>query len=645
MRRRLLVAVAWAAAVISPVGVLLAYWTAGQVPWTVPIGGVDPIGVLFPAAGAFLISRRPRLVFPWLLWGTGVIWTVYLLCFASIHWMTAFAPNPLIPYVAWPAAWLWLWVVPPFVGIMPLIFPDGRLPSRRWRPVLYGNLVLMVGHSLLLGLSPDPSFELGLPIRNPFGVEALGSIPEVVESWITPPMLVLSMLGVLSLGFRYKAAAPETRRQIAWYFYTMVAFIATWAIRFEDPKLVTLHLLMAAAIPIAIIAAVLRHQLYGIDVILNRTLVYVLLAVVVGTVYLGLIWLGSVLADGYGPLAGLGAAMAAGVLFDPLRTLLQAAVDRLLNVERDPYRMADQLSRTVQEAGDPSEALATATSMVRWALGARGAGVEVHGERLLSFVDGELGEEPKAVPLAWHGEPVGRLLLAGARQGREPLSVLAKHLAELAHAVRLTSDLRRSRERIRVTRDEERRRLGRELHDGLGPSLTSVTLTLDEARRRLDADPDAVAELLVRVREEMTHTIVSVRELVYGLRPPALDDLGLEGALRVFAQAPGPRVDVRVDGSLADLPAAVEVAAYRIAQEALTNVRRHAHAASALIGLTRVDGELRVTVADDGVGLPVSPSAGVGLTSMRERAAETGGSCTAGPRPGGGTEVIARLPL
>ncbi|MEU4700300.1 sensor histidine kinase [Nonomuraea dietziae] len=636
--------IAWAGAVFSPVAALLSWWMTEQVPWPTSMEGIDPIALLFPVAAAFLIARRPRLPFVWIMWGTGVVWAVYSLAFSGTHWLTAYAPGPYVPYLGWLALWLWLWAVPTFIGIMPLLFPDGRLPSRRWRWVLYGNLFLMVGHSLLLGLSPDAGFELEMEgFDNPFGIDALGTIPETVESWITPPMMGLSVLGLLSLVSRYLAAGPELRRQIAWYAATMGVFVGFWLVRGDDPVLGAVQLVLAGGIPISIIAAVLRHRLYGIQIILNRTLVYGGLAVVVGVIYAALIWLGDHLVGSYGPVAGLVAAMLAGALFHPVRLRLQQAADRLFDVERDPYRAADRLSRTVQEAGDPAEALATATSVVRWALGARGAAVEIEGT--VTIVDGELGEEPKAVPLDWHGEPVGRLLLNGVRQGREPLAVLAKHLAELAHAVRLTTDLRRSRESIRTTRDEERRRLGRELHDGLGPALTSVTMTIDEARRRLARDPESVAPLLARVREEMTSTIVSVRELVYGLRPPALDDLGLEGALRLFGQAPGPRVDVVAEGSLDGLPAAVEVAVYRIVQEALTNVRRHAGATACLVSLARTDEELRVAVCDDGVGLPPRPPAGVGLTSMRERAAETGGTCTARRREGGGTEIVARLPL
>ncbi|MCK2214079.1 histidine kinase [Actinomadura sp. ATCC 31491] len=655
--RRAVVALVWALALAAPVAMVITSVLGSRLDsWNEIDGFPDPVGLLFPAAGAFLITHRPRLLFPWLLWGTGVLWSCYLLLFAVTAWTHTYDPGPLTPYLAWPSLWLWLWVVPTFSGIMPLLFPDGRLPSRRWRPVLHGHLVLMTGHSLLLALAPDPEFELGLRIENPFGVPALGTVPEVVESWIGVPIVLLSLLGVASLGVRYRAATPEVRRQIAWYLWAMVIFVGYWAGSqgSTDPVVIGLRVFLTAGIPIAVVASALRHRLYGIRLILNRTLVYGTLAVGVAVTYPALIWAADSVAGDYGSLAGLAAALATAAVFHPVRLRLQRSVDRLFNVERDPYRAADLLSRTVQRAGDPAAALAEALSIVRAGLGARGAAVEVRGvpatSRSLSFADGEPGSRPFVVDLVWHGEPTGRLLLTGGprtRWSRRGLTVMAKHLAELAHAVRLDADLRDSLDRITATRDEERRRLGRELHDGLGPTLTSVTLTLDEARRRLARDPGAVDELLIRVREEMTATLESVRELVDGLRPPVLEELGLPGALRALAHAtPGPRVEVRTQNVPAGLPAAVETAAYRIAQEALTNARRHAHATTILIALSRQDdGTLRVTIADDGIGLPGEPSPGVGLTSMRERAAEIGGTCAVTSSPSGGTEVTAVLPL
>jgi signal transduction histidine kinase len=222
--------------------------------------------------------------------------------------------------------------------------------------------------------------------------------------------------------------------------------------------------------------------------------------------------------------------------------------------------------------------------------------------------------------------------------------------AEVAvHAVRLTSDLQHSRERLVATREEERRRLRRDLHDGLGAQLAGLNVQAGTLRRLIPSDPGAADELVVELREELKGAISDIRRLVYGLRPPALDDLGLAEALRRLAERYGsegehPRVSVKAPEDLPDLPAAIEVAVYRIAQEALTNVARHAKAQGCMVRLA-VDGDVELEIIDDGVGIPAGRNAGVGLSSMRERASELGGSCLIDSVPEGGTRVIVRLPL
>lgn len=207
--------------------------------------------------------------------------------------------------------------------------------------------------------------------------------------------------------------------------------------------------------------------------------------------------------------------------------------------------------------------------------------------------------------------------------------------------------LQRSRERILAAAEEERRRLRHDLHDGLGPTLASLAMALDTARLTLGSRPaEQIGPLLSDLRERLAAAVGDIRELVAGLRPPALDDLGLAGAVGGLADGmDGIMVEVKISGELTALPAAVEVAAYRIVQEALSNVRRHSLAASALVRLNRGPDALHLVVADPGTGLPSGARDGVGLAAMRERAAEVGGVCTIGPRPGGGTAVVARLPL
>ena len=212
----------------------------------------------------------------------------------------------------------------------------------------------------------------------------------------------------------------------------------------------------------------------------------------------------------------------------------------------------------------------------------------------------------------------------------------------------MTADLQRSRERLVTAREEERRRLRRDLHDGLGPLLGSLTLKLDVADDLLERDPQATHALLRGLRGQVQAAIADIRRLVYALRPPALDDLGLLGALRAEAaqyERAELRIIVEAPGQLPPLPAAVEVAAYRITLEALTNVVRHSSARSCTVRLSPSRKTLEVEIVDDGSGLRDDRTQGVGLASMRERAEELGGSCSVEPAPVRGTRVRASLPL
>ena len=213
--------------------------------------------------------------------------------------------------------------------------------------------------------------------------------------------------------------------------------------------------------------------------------------------------------------------------------------------------------------------------------------------------------------------------------------------------------LLRSRERLVMAREEERRRLRRRLHDGIGPTLAAMAIQLDVARDQVAADPDAATVTLGRVKEQTQGVLADIRSLARELRPPALDELGLVGALRQRAaelsagstSAPTPKtaVEVTVEDTLPTLPAAVEVAAYRIASEAMLNAIHHGHAATCWVRLS-LHGPLIVEVEDDGPGFDVEGRSGVGILAMHERATELGGTLAIGPRDGGGTRVLATLP-
>lgn len=363
-------------------------------------------------------------------------------------------------------------------------------------------------------------------------------------------------------------------------------------------------------------------------------------------------------------LGTTGSALLAGALVagaaNPLRGRLQRTVNRRLYGHADePYvallRLGDRLGGTPA----PGEALRTVVDAVADALRLPYVAIEVLGAGgaapAASTGRVQHGERHR-VTLRADGEVVGHLVVAPRAPG-EPLRAADRRLLEdlagpvgpAVHAARLADEVQRSRKQLVTAREEERRRMRRDLHDGLGPTLAALALRLDTAAGRVERDPAGVQEELLALRNATEDAITEVRRLVYALRPPALDELGLLPALREHAArlgGTGLAVAVRAPDSIPALPAAVEVAAYRITLEALTNVTRHAAARTCTVSLS-VNGALEMRVEDDGRGLPEDLRAGIGLASMRERAAELGGAVRVGPRGRGlpGTRVSARLPL
>jgi two-component system NarL family sensor kinase len=259
------------------------------------------------------------------------------------------------------------------------------------------------------------------------------------------------------------------------------------------------------------------------------------------------------------------------------------------------------------------------------------------------------------IPLTHQGQHVGRLLVEG--RDAQPLSArdltlvadLARPAGAAVHAAGLADALRASRSRLVQAREEERRRLRRDLHDGLGPTLAGVGLGLNVAAGLIDRDPAEAKQLLAELTRETAAAVDDIRRLVYDLRPPALDELGLVAAVRqqterLTVRHTGMDIQVESAGSLPGLGAATEVAAYRIAIEAVTNAARHANARHCSVRLS-ADGLLRIEVVDDGTGIADGTPPGVGMAAMRERAIEIGGECSVLRADPVGTCVLAMLPL
>ncbi|WP_248959514.1 sensor histidine kinase [Sphaerisporangium perillae] len=604
--------------------------------------GDDVVGVVYPALGLLLVLRRPRLLVAWLMLTGG--FATATLGLSQAFWERSYLAGDLrtASLIGDYNATVGALCIIAVDLLLPLLFPDGRLPSRRWRPVAGFAVGIVAFLAFLYLVRPSvPGSPAG---PNPFEIAALAPVGDWLGRLGADWYLIAEGLCVLSLVDRFRTADPAGRRQVGWLLY---AVAANWAVEHWMPFSVP-AMLTTAAIPAAIGIAVTRYRLYGIDTLASRTLIAAGLVGAVGVVYFAVSTLGLV-AAGLGQLAGLAAALFAGAAFQPLRRGLRRVIDLMFYGQSgDPRRFADRLTTEVHSA-EPVSALAAVVATVRDALAVSGVAVEVIGGRPGRVATGLVGPSPREVRLVWHGEPVGRLLIGRPGPRRFPLAhdermiaVLTPFVADVAHAVRMAADLQRSRERILTAREEERRRLRRDLHDGLGQALGDMAMAITMARRVLRGSPESAEQLLARLRADMDRVTGEIRELVYGLRPPALDDLGLAEALRRLAE---PDATLTVEGALDGLPAAVEVAAYRITQEALTNARRHARASRVVVGLSRSPGALRLSVRDDGRGLPPKVRAGVGLSSMRERAAELGGTCSITAVPAGGTLVEVSLPL
>ncbi len=547
-----------------------------------------------------------------------------------------------------------------------LIFPDGRFVPGWTR----ASAVAWFFYCLAWGIFPAAWFSLIDPFESSFAAFLI--------------LLLLGWgLGLMAQAVRYRRADQRQRIMTKWVILIVAgACIGYGAVYLPDVLLpesgsaralydlfgVSVFWLLALPMPVAFGIAMQRYHLFKADLIINRALVYVALTACVIGIYAFVVgYLGALLHTEGNFLISLLATSLVAVLFQPLRDRLQRGVNRLMYGERDdPYAALSRLGQHLEATLAPDAVLSTVVKTVAEALRAPYAAIEIerNGAYESVAVTGEPVDVPLHLPLVYGGERVGRLVL-GRRAGEADFSPadhrllddLARQVSLAVHATRLTEDalrlsedLQKSREQLVTAREEERRRLRRDLHDGLGPQLAAVTMKAEAARDLLETSPGHSGALLEEITAQAQEAVTDVRRLVYGLRPPALDELGLLGTLRTqvaHGDHNGLRVSVEAPDELPALPAAVEVAAYRIVQEAMTNTTRHAKASNCMVRIAPDDetSVLRLDVSDDGRGIPEERRAGVGLHSMRERAEELGGSCVVEALPAGGTSVRAILPL
>ena len=601
----------------------------------------------------FLYWRLPDDRLAWLA-------SVTLLSYASV-W-TAFGEVLAFEWAPW-------WVLAgtqEAVGltssiVLFFVFPDGRFVPA-WARYVAAAWILW---SLYWSFGP-----LLVPVLFPPSMEGTFWFLSAI------PALLFNLVAILVQAYRYRrVSSEEERRRTRWvilsfavgtaaYFAVTLGRVALGALGYGRAAEFLLfsvgtHLVQVSLlfIPVCVLLAVVRHRLFGIEVVVNHALVYAALTLCVVGIYVLVVgYLGNLFRVGDNLFVSLLATGIVAVIFAPLRDRLQRAANRLMYGMRDePYAVLSRLGQRLEGTLAPGAVLPAIVETVAGALKAPHAAISLKLEDRFETAaeHGTPTGAPLVLPLVYNSETVGRLEVSPRAKGepyapsdRRLLEDLARQAGVAAHAVRLTADLQRSRERLVAAREEERRRLRRDLHDGVGPRLAALTLKIETTRNRLSHDP-AADELLSDLAGRAHEAVADVRRSVHALRPPVLDELGLIPALRETAAQYGANdltVSVRTPDALPPLPAAVEVAAYRIAQEAITNVARHAGARHCAVRL-ELDprgGVLRLEVEDDGRGM--GAGRGVGLHSMRERAEELGGTLVVGPAPEGGTRVRAELP-
>ena len=614
--------------------------------------------------GAFVFYRRPdvRAACVQLLGGSAILgataWSFGLQALDFAYPLT-FWLHRITTSVVYPLFWA-------SILHFALIFPNPHRLVRRHRwlvPALYTApfLALML---TLMGTRLAAANTLDWMSR-------LGSEQNVTVT-------VYLLLSLLALITNYRSqSSTVSRQQIRVVVYALSLNAGLGILLWQVPQLIygeqkvsSNHIALAGLIvPVTQAIAIVRYRLWEIDILINRTAVYGMLSALIIGLYVGLVGFMGALFGQHTRLAfSLLATGVIALIFQPLRERLQHIVNRMMYGERDtPYQVISRLGRQLEHSAAPEELLDTITHTIAQALKLPFAEIALLENGALTMLSeyGLRPADPVVLPLMVQREVVGQLTVA-PRGPHDPLTApdlrlledIAHQTGAVVHAVQLNRDLQRSRQRLVIRLEEERRRLRRDLHDGLGPTLASYTLQLDAIHDVIDRDPAQAKAQIDVLKEQTKEAVKDIRRLVYELRPPALDELGLLEALHAhlgqISNAGGaPRITLMAPPEgLPALSAAVEVAAYRIMMEGVTNVLRHASAFTCHVHLRiepRAEGSPRATlcleIIDDGVGLPETLHAGVGLVSMRERALELGGACTIENNAGGGTRVRVALPI
>jgi signal transduction histidine kinase len=544
------------------------------------------------------------------------------------------------------------WLV--LVLLVPLLFPDGDAPSPPWRWALPTAAAALVAFTAASLLAPTPIDDRLADIENPLRPPAFLSAAVEVLAVLALVLAAAALIGAVGgLISRWRSGSPLARQQLIWFTWAAaapVAFIPVIAIGGADTALFGIVVL---PLPLAVGFAVLQHRLYDLQFAINRTVAWAALSVSLAAVYVLVVAGVGALLDARGAswLPWLATGLVA-LCVAPLRDAGQRAANRLTYGRwAQPEAVLADVRRRLADATDVH-------ALLRELVRELGEGLEL-GRVVVIDADGSdmaahgTGSADLETPLSAYGHPVGLLRWSRPRRtlretDRRLLDDVASQLGALVHAASLLAGLRAAQERLVLAREDERRRLRRDLHDGLGSRLAGLTFITEAAGNLLRHDVHEAEAALQQVRAGIQDAVLDVRRIVDGLTPPTLDQLGLVGAVTELADRLGSELPegITVDAA-PDMPpfaAALEVATYRVVQEALTNVVRHARASGARVCLQHDGCRLLLEVSDDGTGTISHRPGGAGLPGMRERAEELGGELGVESTPGVGTTVRLQLP-
>jgi signal transduction histidine kinase len=640
--------------------------------WSLLTGFDIAVSIPVPILGALIASRRPRNAIGWVY--LGHIFLFALVAFGQMYAVHALLVDPGVPPGGRFMAWLSASLFPIAICLLPLLFllfPTGRLPSSRWRPVAWLTglvLVCLTAGSITLAtrIWPDPFAGAESAVR---GLPGFVLPVFIIAVFGFPLTLVLSAVSVV---VRFRRSSGDERQQLKWFVAAATLVAASITIGFFSQAIaasaaVTLSLTF---MDVAIAIAVLKYRLYDIDLIIGKAIVYGLLAAFITVVYVVLVVvIGAVIGVTEG-LSLLATAVVA-VAFQPIRQRAQRIANRLVYGKRaTPYEVLSEFSEHVEETYSGEDVL---QRMVRLLAEGTGATTTVVWLRIDSELrpaamwpaDGQpparraffgddlsvFAHDTLALPVKHQGEILGALTLT--KPPNENLSPVEQKLVHdltaqaglVLRNSRLIEDLRASRQRLVAAQDEERRRLERNLHDGAQQQLVALAVQARVAESLAGKDPNRERELLRQVQQGAQDALEDLRDLARGIYPPLLADQGLPAALEAQARKVPMPVSVETD-TIGRYPQAFEAAVYFCVLEALQNASKYADASEISVRVSWDQGDLVFAVADDGRGFDrrTTPP-GTGLRNMADRLAAVDGSLEIRSRPRSGTTVIGRIPV